>query len=420
MVEDEQFSARRMDRTFLAQLPREVQRWQAQGLITFDQGHAILNGYHFPEAVPDSRNRVVTVLVILGAVLLGLGVILFFAANWQAFPKGFKLGLMLVGVPAIYGIGYWLRYHRNYQRVGTAIILLGAISFGAAVHLVAQTYNIPVNSPNLVLYWFLGVLPLAYLIRSESITVLALALGLAAVGFRGQEWLLDWEYIPFRAFSLYLALGLMLFFLARLQGRFRSTQVYTRAYETFGLVVAFASIYWLSFLGWWDWNEASPSYAETQVSAEFWVIAAIVVAVTVAAFGQTLLDRRNKNLPLGTLPYEGLAALIMLAAAALVVFVPTANDVVYPLLFNLLLLGGIVGLVFLGYFRGREMLINLALIFFCLGVATRYFEYGFELLDRSLVFIGAGIILIVGGFLLERGRRRVLGRLRSQEVDHES
>ena len=112
--------------------------------------------------------------------------------------------------------------------------------------------------------------------------------------------------------------------------------------------------------------------------------------------------------------------MILLAAAALVVFVPTANDVVYPLLFNLLLLGGIVGLVFLGYFRGREMLINLALVFFCLGVATRYFEYGFELLDRSLVFIGAGIILIVGGFLLERGRRRVLARLRSQEVDHES
>ena len=103
-MEDEQFGARRMNRSFLAQLPREVQRWQAQGLITFDQGHAILNGYHFPEAVPDSRNRLVTVLVILGAVLLGLGVILFFAANWQAFPKGFKLGLMLVGVPAIYGL----------------------------------------------------------------------------------------------------------------------------------------------------------------------------------------------------------------------------------------------------------------------------------------------------------------------------
>ena len=201
MVEDEQFGARRMDRTFLAKLPREVQRWQAQGLITFDQGHAILNGYHFPEAVPDSRNRLVTVLVILGAVLLGLGVILFFAANWQAFPKGFKLGLMLVGVPAIYGIGYWLRYHRNYQRVGTAIILLGAISFGAAVHLVAQTYNIPVNSPNLVLYWFLGVLPLAYLIRSESITVLALALGLAAVGFRARNgyWTGNiYPSVPFR------------------------------------------------------------------------------------------------------------------------------------------------------------------------------------------------------------------------------
>ena len=88
------------------------------------------------------------------------------------------------------------------------------------------------------------------------------------------------------------------------------------------------------------------------------------------------------------------------------------GDVFYPILFNALLLLGMVGLLFAGYLRGREYLINIALAFFILDVITRYFEFGWTLLDRSLVFIVAGAILLGGGLLLERGRRHVFQRMR--------
>ena len=124
----------------------------------------------------------------------------------------------------------------------------------------------------------------------------------------------------------------------------------------------------------------------------------------------------RRQLPLLTLPYEGAAALALVVVAYLVVYVTVGEDVLYPLLFNLLLLLGIVGLVFAGYLRRQEHLINVALIFFGVDAVTRYFEYSFSLFDRSLVFIVAGLILLGGGFLLERGRRRVFERMRSQEV----
>ncbi len=196
---------------FWVRLPVEVQRWQDQGIISPEQGRAIISGYTAsggPVAVHRTQGRLVTILAILGSVLVGLGVILFFASNWQEIPKSVKLAMILIAIPAAYGIGYWLRYSRGYERVGTAVVLLGCLLYGAGIHLVAQAYNVPVNDPILFLYWFLGVLPLAYLTRSQVILYLGVGLFLAAVGFRLQDWLdrSDREVV-FGASALYLALG---------------------------------------------------------------------------------------------------------------------------------------------------------------------------------------------------------------------
>ena len=107
------------------------------------------------------------------------------------------------------------------------------------------------------------------------------------------------------------------------------------------------------------------------------------------------------------------SSLFLLAGVFLLIYLPGENDFTYPLIFNALLLFGIIGLVFAGYFRNDEAWINMALIFFGVDVFSRYFEYSFDLFDRSLVFIGAGSILLAGGFLLERGRRKVLERIRT-------
>ncbi|MCI0846007.1 MAG: DUF2157 domain-containing protein, partial [Chloroflexi bacterium] len=171
----------------MARLPDEVRRWQDQGLISAEQGRAIMSGYPASGrhvAAHRTQGRLVSILAILGAVLVGLGVVLFFASNWEGIPKPVKLAMILIAIPAVYGIGYWLRYWRGAQRVGAAVILLGCLLYGAGIHLVAQAYNVPVNDPILFLYWFLGVLPLAYLTRSQVILYLGVGLFLAAVGFR--------------------------------------------------------------------------------------------------------------------------------------------------------------------------------------------------------------------------------------------
>jgi hypothetical protein len=229
--------------------------------------------------------------------------------------------------------------------------------------------------------------------------------------------------MPFRVFPLYLVLGLMIWALGKAQARFTLTSVYSRAYEVLGILTTFAVLYLLTFRFWWEELLGSPTRIEGAmgVTNEFWLTLYIAAALAVAAFIFALAARLGQRLSLSTLPYESIAALLLLVPAYLVVFLPfMGGDLLYPLLFNFLFLAGIVRLIFLGYFRGQELFINLALIFFSVDVVTRYFEYSFELLDRSMVFIVAGIILLLGGFLLERGRRQVVDRLRAQEASNES
>lgn len=337
---------------------------------------------------------------------MGLGIILSFAANWGEIPRTVRLAMIMIGLPSIYALGYWLKYVRSYHRVGTATLLLAAILYGAGIHLIAQVYNFPVNDPKLVSLWFLGVLPLAYLTRSQAILVLAQALFLSAVGFWVTEWLDGQdEGVAIFGFALYLTLGLFFYGLGKLQSQYNLTRPYAQVFEVAGLLVMMASVYLLSFRFLYDFSSYQERGVDVEVATKLWVLFYLAGAAAVQV---------RRRLPLMTLPYEGLATVLLLALAYLVVHVAAGNDVVYPVLFNLALLAGIAGLVFAGYLLGREYLINIGLMFFGLDVITRYFELSWGMLNSSLGFIVAGLILLGGGYLLERGRRKVFERMEAQ------
>jgi uncharacterized membrane protein len=355
----------------------------------------------------------VTTVATLGSVLLGLGVILFFAANWEEFPRAGKLSLILVAIIAAYVTGYWLRYRRGYERVGTAVIFLACLFYGSGIHLVAQVYHVELNDPSLFLYWFLGVLPMAYLIRSQVVLALAVGLFLGAMGFRLPGWLeaaSSGEAVAI--FGLYLALGLMIYGLGKVQGLFGPTRIFAGVYEAVGLLTALGALYLLSFRAWCESHAYRDGGITGELATGFWLVFFLATALAVALLTGSLVFRVRQKVSLPELPYEGAAAALLLVSVYLVVYVPVGNDIAYPVAFNVLLLLAIVGLVFAGYYRSQEAIINFALGLFALDVVTRYFELSWTLLDRSVVFIVAGALLLGVGFVLERGRRRVLSSMR--------
>ncbi len=400
---------------FASRLRDEVRQWEADGIIAAEQAEAIRDRYasDAPEAGGSAiGNRVVSIIAIMGAVLIGLGIITFIAANWTAISREVKLALMVVGTPSIYVIGWFVGYRYGYPRIGIAILLLGAIAFGASIHLVAQAYHVPVNHPNLVPMWFLGVIPLAYVIRSQAMMGLSIILLLVAAGFRVQEWMPELDEETVLIVPLYLTLGMFLFAAGRAQARFEVTLPFARIFDVVGLLTVAAALYVLSFHEFWDswdWDDAG---ILKEPSLEYWLVVGVAWAAGVVAIG--VAGWRDGVGQLEQVTWEASAVAAMgLIAAGMWLGIAYGDEWLWWA-FNLVMLGGVLALIAAGYRWNRAYLINIAVAIFAITLFTRYFEFGFDLLDQSLAFIVAGVILLAGGFGMEYLRRRLVRRIRQE------
>lgn len=421
-------------------LRAEVGRWRADGLIAPDQEEQILARY--PDPDEGGRTRTTAVFTILGALLLGIGAILFIAHNWWAIPRGVKLTLILAVILLAHGSGYWLWHVRGtYPRLGHALVLLGTLLYGAGIWLVAQMYHLRAHWPQGILYWALGSLPVAYSLNSRPVLALAalllglwtafdqgarqagtwlfpplfaalvgpaayrlrapesLALGAAGLGIWTFMNAMFWsrgieEFGAMVGFAALAALGAALFGVSLwhdLQPRLRFM---APAYLYAGLILGLIGVYALSFR--WDPNRRELVRWDPAILISL-LAAAAVVALALAV-------RRDRSL------WPAAAGGAAVLASGLVVLVQ--HPVAQVAAANLVLLGVVAGLVAWGFREQRAGLVNVGLVAFVIQVVTRYFDLFWTLLDRSLFFMVGGVLLLAGGTWLERSRRRWLRDLK--------
>ncbi len=87
------------------------------------------------------------------------------------------------------------------------------------------------------------------------------------------------------------------------------------------------------------------------------------------------------------------------------------------ILFNVLILAQLIGIIALGYYRRASWMINMGVIGMFLFILVKYFDWFFTFLDKSLFFIGAGLLLFGVGWLMERTRRRMIADI--DPIPHE-
>ena len=399
---------------FSRRLLGELSQWESDGIITAEQAQAIRDRHGSTETgrglAAAVANRMVSIVAIMGAALIGLGIIAFIAANWSEMPRFARLALMIVGTPTLYVAGWLVGYRFDYPRIGVAILLLGAIAFGASIHLIAQIYHVPVNHPNLIPLWFLGVVPLGYLVRSQPLMALSIILLLVAAGFRLQVWApgLDIDAVTL-APPVFLMLGAFLFAAGRLQARCAATARFARLFDIAGLLTAAAAIYVAGFRSLWDEIQYA-SLDDVTIVLEYWLVlagVALATALLLAVAGRHSASRPTQ------IWWEagGVAALVLAMALIWIGMLSRAAWMWAP--FNLVMLAGVLAMIVAGYRWNRAYLINLAIAVFAVTLFTRYFEFGFGLLGQAVAFIVAGVILLAGGFGLDYLRRRLLRQMQS-------
>lgn len=342
--------------TYKARLARDLDRWSARGWVTADGEKGIR------AELAESRRgpRLAGALGILGAVLLGFAAMSFVAANWQHMSKLARLAMMMVGLWASYGAATWLRL-RRLDVFGEAAILAGVAVFGAAIMLITQMYHMEGNPPDAVLTWALGALGAGVVLRSRA--ALGASLPLAGLWSGWQAALnegVHWALLPMLA----------LLVLASLWLRWRP-----------GLhVVVMMLAAWVCGLGY-----LLPNYPHHGV----------VVAIGLAAVAAALAaEQAWPSLTAVTAPATAYAALVGFAGLFAMQFFVRDASILRLSLLAVATLAGLIAQISWWLHLERRSLAWLGYAGFSAELLALYFKTFGTLLDTSLFFLVAGLIVI--------------------------
>jgi uncharacterized membrane protein len=129
-------------------LAADLERWESSGFIDAQTRAAML---------ADAESRwprleLGTVISVLAAVLIVLGVITFVAANWQEIPRLWRLALIVAVVSAAYGSAF-VAFRASADYLAHAAILIGVGAFGAGIMLISQMYHISGDTSTFLMMW---------------------------------------------------------------------------------------------------------------------------------------------------------------------------------------------------------------------------------------------------------------------------
>jgi len=424
----------------LVWLKQEVAQWRAEGLVDDALAQRLLARY----ATGAERNWGRVVFSAIGAALVGLGVILFFAYNWQALPKFAKLALVIGALALSHVSALWAA-----RRTGTArglvegLHVLGTMLFGAGIWLVAQIYHIDEHYPNAFLVWSVAALAMAWAMPSIVQATLALFLvafwaGVEAFDFRtpihgaplivvlGILPLAWWRRSPSLVFTGLVVLFVVtafavagihakavvpLLFLAAAAALVAGLAAGGTAFPSaggplraVGLLVVVGCSYLLGF------KDLAGLLRNVDFSkpgiAVYFVVAGVALAGAIALLARLRAEHWDRY---------GVWQLGLLAVGTITVvaslFLPFARSAnwITVIVFNALALGYAALLILEGSEHLRPKLVGLGCLLFAMVAIGRYADLFTSLLARSAVFVAVGVVLFLVGNFYARSRRRAQG-----------
>src|SRR5512136_3047877 len=94
-------------KAFWKKLRKETPKWVTAGIIDPNQQQAILSQYE-PRKKGSVAKRLPVIVMGLAVILIGVGLFIFYAANWRKMPPGFKLFQVFALLLGTYGLSYYL------------------------------------------------------------------------------------------------------------------------------------------------------------------------------------------------------------------------------------------------------------------------------------------------------------------------
>jgi uncharacterized membrane protein len=371
-----------------------LERWQAGGFIDgptaerirgFESSRPENQGLHWP-----------TILAIsFGGLMLGAGVLLFVAAHWDQLSPAQRLFSVVLLVAAFHVLGAFTS--DEFPNLATVFHAVGTVALGAGIFLAAQIFNLNEDWSGGVLLWAFGA-ALAWAIRRDWVQAMFTAL-LVPLWLSGK-----WMDITrgTRGREAILAEGLLMLAISYLtvRGPGESSSL-RRALSWIGAIALLPCVAFV-VAGEFEYGNLRNMLAGKELLG--WT----------AAIGLPLLV---------AFLLRGSAAWMNVLACVWVLILGTMDysysggnrtgisyfyNEIAPFLWCLV---GSIGLIAWGLREGRKERINFGVAGFGITILWFYFSSVMDKLGRSESLIGFGVIFLLGGWLLERARRRLVANL---------
>lgn len=134
-------------------------------VIELDEYYDIQKRQHF---------SIMSISLSVGAILVGIGFLIFIASNWSAMSSMTKYLIIFFGVIGLYVTGWKLE--NTFPKTSRSLYYLGGFLYGAGIILVGQTFHLKGQTYHALLAWAIGILPLAYYLRDKAILAFVIAL----------------------------------------------------------------------------------------------------------------------------------------------------------------------------------------------------------------------------------------------------
>ena len=386
----------------MADLNAWLNRWQDAGVLDSDTA-ARIRAYEAKQAGPTGIRWQGIAALILGAILLACGVVLFVNAHWDQMGPVGRFTLVLAMVSVFHLAGGWAR--DKFLGLSSALHAVGTVSTGAAIALTGQIFNIQEHWPAAILMWALAALAGWALLHDQAQQTLTLLLVpawmISEFAYYSENHIGPGAYVG--RFLFVWAVLYLTFFLG---SKRKAVQGILFAVGAVAAVAGVALMLegWRSWgsitsLPWgiriWGWTAIAALpliVALVRFSKSFIpVAAAVVFSIALPWCNRVWVEHYNWGPAPGqsgsyTRELPNLAAHALVAVFALF-------------------------LIWWGVRQASKALVNLGIVAFAMTVIWFYFSDIFDKVGRSLGLIGLGVLFLAGGWALERMRRRLISTM---------
>jgi len=408
------------------------------GVITNESADKIQTYYKSKKIA--TPNGLFIVFGILGAILIGLGVIMIVAHNWDNLSRGTKTAFafipLLIG-QALCGLTLFKKQESITWRESSAVFLFFAV--GACIALVSQIYNMPGNLSSFLFIWMLLCLPVVYVMKSSAVSLMYI-IGVTNYatesGFGGYNggfnyyWLLLLLILPYY-YNLYkkhsksnflllhnwiipgsmiIALGTLskdhwhliyvayfslfaLFYLIGEHAFFDEKKLRSNSYKILGSVGTVVLLLMLSFE--WFWERLLKVDYNSSITSPELIGAVCLTLLALVLLYRYIQDRRLKDISPVTVTF-----LFFILTFCIGIY-----SAISILLINVFIFILGIWIILEGERRDNFGVLNYGLFIITALIVCRFFDIDLSFIFRGLIFVAVGVGFFLTNYWMLKKRK---------------